>query len=221
MNRVLYFFHFNPQPRRKQNATGGKCLNTMWELTVENGSICFPPCNSTINFFLFVLFRQVHFRANNHLHILFKFSKMSMHKEGYLLKENKELGFWNKKYFVMQYNMLLQFDKEPVRRLSFLLGKDCKFACYNNHGKIIHLISKSSTKRGQPDRTFNLTNANVRNAEGLHRYDFFLEIFIRTLPKALLSIIFIHKTQDADLSLRSQLERRVESSKKFILQQIT
>jgi hypothetical protein len=44
---------------------------------------------------------------------------MASTKEGYLFKQTNKIGVgkgWGKKYFILQYNLLLVFDKEPVMR---------------------------------------------------------------------------------------------------------
>jgi len=66
---------------------------------------------------------------------------MATQKEGYLMKEGK-LG-WKKKYCILQYNMMMVFDKEP-----------------------------STSGRNSPKSTYNLSDVMVRGAEGVHRCGF-------------------------------------------------
>jgi hypothetical protein len=70
--------------------------------------------------------------------------KMATSKEGWIVKQSNGITKgWNKKYCILQYNLLLIFDKEP-----------------------------SATSRGQPKKSINLTNCVIRPAEGLHSFGF-------------------------------------------------
>jgi len=71
---------------------------------------------------------------------------MSNTKEGWLHSEGK-LNQWSKKYCILQSNLLLVFDKEP-----------------------------NSSSRGSPKSTYNLTDAVIRPAEGLHKFGFQIQM---------------------------------------------
>jgi len=69
---------------------------------------------------------------------------MATAKEGWVHKQSKGLTKgWSKKYCILQYNLLLIFDKEP-----------------------------SGSSRGQPKKSYNLSDCTIRPAEGLHSFGF-------------------------------------------------
>jgi len=84
---------------------------------------------------------------------------MTTQKEGYIHKQGEVSGLWNKKYCVIQYNMMMMFDKEP-----------------------------SSTTRGTPKSTYNLSDATVRGAEGIHRCGFQLEVVDKNNKKKIVTM---------------------------------
>jgi hypothetical protein len=49
---------------------------------------------------------------------------MATAKQGWLLKQSKGLGSsWKKKYVVLQANLLLVFDKEPVQTFTVVVSE--------------------------------------------------------------------------------------------------
>lgn len=73
---------------------------------------------------------------------------MATRKEGWIYKQSSGVGKgWSKKYCILQYNLLLIFDKEPT-----------------------------ASSRGNPKKTYNLSDCSIKPAEGLHKFGFQLNL---------------------------------------------